>query len=102
MRLDEHQRLKSAYYSARIEGNDLTWNEIVKYYKKQKIEELNSTCSKIYSIVLAHKYTKATDIKKAIKNIKSRTLRHHLKKLQDLDLIKKLGVTNGVYYTKAS
>jgi len=39
-------------------------------------------------------------IKRRFSNVNERTLRYDLKKLQEQNLIRKLGTTKGVYYTK--
>jgi repressor of nif and glnA expression len=39
-------------------------------------------------------------IKRRSSNVNERSLRYDLKKLQEQNLIRKLGTTRGVYYTK--
>lgn len=88
--------LKSALYSARIEGNDLT------------IEDFDSTRQKamlpprqeeIYDIIRDHKMISLDIIKRRFLKVPSRTLRYDLKKLQDKGLVIKIGTTRGSVYT---
>lgn len=99
--LREESILKSALYSARIEGNPMTWDEAKKFF-------LNKTSSdsvllpkriKILNLLNKGRIMNLKQIKKRFAKINERTLRYDLKKLQDQKLIKKLGTTRGVYYS---
>jgi len=90
--------LKSAYHSARIEGNDLPWKEVLNNFLKEKIKSLLPRRSKIYKLIKTNKMMNFNQVKRRFAKVNARTLRYDLKKLQDQGLIKKLGTTRGVYY----
>jgi Fic family protein len=56
--------------------------------------------SEILKIIKEHKIITLDQIRRRFARISERTLRYDLKKLQDQKLIKKLGTTRGVYYSK--
>lgn len=54
--------------------------------------------SAILETIKEHKLIKSHELRRKFMGIKDRTFRYHLKRLKDLGLIRKRGVTNGVYY----
>ncbi len=54
--------------------------------------------AEIYNIIKEQKMVNFDQIKRRFRKVNERTLRYDLKRLQDEDLIIKLGVTKGVYY----
>lgn len=52
----------------------------------------------ILNIIRDHQLVKFDTIRRRFMAVSPRTLRYDLKKLKDAGLVKKLGVTNGVYY----
>lgn len=54
--------------------------------------------AEILDTIKAHGILSTDNIQRRFLGIKERTLRYHLKRLQDHGLIKKRGTTNGVYY----
>jgi repressor of nif and glnA expression len=54
--------------------------------------------SSILEVISEHKIISSKELQRRFLGIKPRTLRYHLKKLQSLGLIRKRGVTNGVFY----
>ena len=98
MKIEDYFMLKSAYHSARIEGNDLSWEEVVEVFLKEKIKSLLPRRSKIYELIETNKLTNFEQIKRKFLKVNERTLRYDLKKLQEQGLIRKLGTTRGVYY----
>lgn len=98
--LQDEAILKSALYSARIEGNDMTLEEARNIFlNKNASSLLIPKRAKILEIIKKHKITNLARIKRTLPKINDRTLRYDLKKLQEQKLIRKLGITRGVYYT---
>lgn len=58
--------------------------------------------SAILETIQEHGIINSQNLKRQFLGISERTLRYHLKRLQDLGLIKKRGTTKGVYYELAS
>ena len=54
--------------------------------------------AEIYNIIRDQKLVNFDRIRRRFSNVNERTLRYDLKKLQDKELIRKRGTTNGVYY----
>ncbi len=54
--------------------------------------------SAILEVIKDHKMMNFENIKRRFMGINERTLRYHLKRLKDQGLIRKLGITKGVYY----
>lgn len=52
----------------------------------------------IYYLIQEHKLVNIDFIRRRFFSVPQRTLRYDLKKLQDAGLIRKRGITNGVYY----
>ena len=52
----------------------------------------------ILEVIREHKMIASNELRRRFLGIKERTLRYHLKKLQDAGLIRKRGATKGVYY----
>lgn len=83
--------LKSALYSARIEGNPLTFENV-------KTTLLSPRQEKIYYIVKNCKITTLSFISSKLPKIPERTLRYDLKTLADYQFIIKIGKTRGSFY----
>lgn len=88
--------LKSALYSARIEGNDLT---IEDFDSTRQRAMLPPRQEEIYNIIKDHKIISFDIIRRRFLKVPERTLRYDLKKLQDKNLVKKIGSTKGSFYT---
>lgn len=56
----------------------------------------------ILKVIKEYRLIKSSDLRRKFMGIKDRTFRYHLKRLKDLGLIRKRGVTNGVYYESTS
>lgn len=56
----------------------------------------------ILEVIREHKIISTKNLRRKFLGIKDRTYRYHLKRLQDLGLIRKRGATNGVYYENVS
>lgn len=95
-RIQRISLLKSALYSARIEGNDLTMEDFDP--TRQNIL-LPPRQEEIYSIIKDHKIVSLDVIKRRFLKVPSRTLRYDLKKLQGNGLVIKIGATRGSVYT---
>jgi repressor of nif and glnA expression len=54
--------------------------------------------SSIFEVINEQTMISSKELQRRFLGIKPRTLRYHLKRLQTLGLIRKRGVTNGVYY----
>lgn len=52
----------------------------------------------ILEVIREHKMISSKELGRRFLGIKERTLRYHLKKLQDAGLIRKRGNTKGVFY----
>jgi Fic family protein len=73
--------------------------ELVLQKKKNDFSELLlPRRSEIYHIIKDHKLINFDAIRRRFLSVNERTLRYDLKKLQDNNLIRKRGTTNGVYY----
>jgi len=73
--------------------------ELVMQKKEVGIEDtLLPRRAEIFRIVRDHKLVNFDQIRRRFPKINERTLRHDLKKLQDQELIRKLGITRGAYY----
>lgn len=58
--------------------------------------------SAILETIKEHGMVNSQTLKRQFLGIKERTLRYHLKRLQNLGLIKKRGTTKGVWYELAT
>lgn len=95
----QYIQLKNAFHSARIEGNDLTWQEVEHDYFKKQIASLFPLRYQIYNrFIQRQKLIPSKALYEQFHRINERTLRYHLKELQNLGLIKKRGTTRGAYY----
>lgn len=83
--------LKSALYSAKIEGNPLNLEDVLNLI-------LNQRQVKIIKLLKKQKITTLDIIKRRFLKVPDRTLRYDLKKLCDKGLVMKIGQTKGVYY----
>jgi len=83
--------LKSALYSAKIEGNSLNLEDVLDLI-------LNQRQVKIIKLLKKQKIASLDFIKRRFLKVPSRTLRYDLKKLCNKDLVMKIGQTKGVYY----
>lgn len=54
--------------------------------------------SEILEVIRENKMISSNNLRRQFMGIKDRTFRYHLKRLQDLGLIRKRGTTKGVYY----
>lgn len=96
--IKEESLLKSALYSARIEGNTTTWEEAKQFYFEDKLKSLGPRQKKIYEILGNNNMVAFNEISRYFTNVPKRTLRYDLKKLQDKKLIVKIGETKGSFY----
>lgn len=96
--INEESLLKSALYSARIEGNTMTWEEARQFYFEDKLQSLGQRQKKIYEILGNNNVVSFNEISRNFTNVPKRTLRYDLKKLQEKNLIIKIGETRGTYY----
>lgn len=96
--INEESILKSALYSARIEGNTMTWEEAKQFYFEDKLKSLGPRQKKIYEILGNNRVIAFNEISKNFRNVPKRTLRYDLKKLQEKNLIIKIGKTKGSFY----
>ncbi len=83
--------LKSALYSAKIEGNPLNLEDVLDLI-------LNQRQVKIIKLLKKQKIASLDFIKRRFLKVPGRTLRYDLKKLCDKNLVMKIGQTKGVYY----
>lgn len=67
----------------------------------QIVEHLLPRRAEIFYIIRDHKLVKFDFIRRRFMGVSARTLRYDLKKLVEVGLINKRGVTNGVYYQVA-
>lgn len=56
----------------------------------------------ILEVIKDHNIISSKELQRRFLGIRPRTLRYHLKKLQDQGLIRKRGATKGVYYEATS
>ena|SRR3990167_3792422 len=97
-KINKRSLLKSALYSARIEGNDLTLEEVVEIDREQTINSLLPRSYEIYFTIKEHGTISFDFIRRRFMAVPERTLRYDLKKLQEKNLIVKIGNTNGSFY----
>lgn len=90
-RMKRENILKSALYSARIEGNNLTLKDVGTIYLPPRQEEL-------YYMVRDHRMSSFDFLRRRFLKIPPRTLRYDLKKLSDKGFIVKIGKTKGSFY----
>lgn len=83
--------LKSALYSAKIEGNHLNLEDVLNLILNQRQIE-------IIKLLKKQKVASLDFIKRRFLKVPGRTLRYDLKKLCDRGLVMKIGQTKGVYY----
>lgn len=83
--------LKSALYSAKIEGNPLNLEDVLDLI-------LNQRQIKIIRLLKKQRTFSLDFIKRRFLKVPRRTLRYDLKKLCDKGLVMKIGQTKGVYY----
>jgi len=96
-RLKELQNLsllKSAVHSARIEGNPLTVSTFL-------IKTLSPRRQEILNIVADHPNCSFYFLARRFAAVNPKTLHYDLKKLLDLNLIIKVGITRGALYRQA-
>jgi DNA-binding HxlR family transcriptional regulator len=93
--------LKSALYSARIEGNPLTENDFPELRDSNIENHLLPRRHEVLNIIRDHRQVSFDFLRRRFPVISGRLLRYDLKKLQDANLIKKLGVTRGAVYETA-
>lgn len=86
--------LKSSLFSARIEGNTLTLDDLI---DKEK-PFLPPRQEEIYNIIKDHVVVSFDRIRRRFLKVPPRTLRYDLKKLVDRGLVEKAGETKGSYY----
>ena len=83
--------LKSALYSAKIEGNPLDLENVLDLI-------LNQRQVKIIKLLKKQKIASLYFMKRRFLKVPGRTLRYDLKKLCGKGLVMKIGQTKGVYY----
>lgn len=91
-RMKRENILKSALYSARIEGNNLTLKDVETILLPPRQEEL-------YYVIKDHRMVSFDFLKRRFLKIPPRTLRYDLKKISDKGFIVKIGKTKGSYYS---
>jgi len=100
--LEEPEKDITAYLEFMLEGITQTANEAkqqVTQKQKGTIEDLLlPRRTEILNIIRDHQLVNFDIIRRRFLAVNERTLRYDLKKLADLGLIKKRGVTKGVYY----
>lgn len=90
-RIKKENILKSALYSARIEGNNLTLKDVETILLPPRQEEL-------YYVIRDHNMVSFDFLRRRFLKIPPRTLRYDLKKLSDKGFIVKIGKTKGSFY----
>lgn len=98
MKVFQRSILKSALHSARIEGNPLNLEEAEQVVKKIIEDSLPPRRYEILQIIRDHQQVSFNLLKRRFLAVSDRLLRYDLKKLQDVGLIKKRGVTKGAIY----
>lgn len=84
--------LRSALFSAKIEGNRMTMTSL----------ELSPRQEEIYRILKDHKIASFDTIKRRFLKVNERTLRYDILKLQKKRYITKIGKTKGSFYKDAN
>ena len=101
-RLLRRAMLKSALYSARIEGNTLElWEieeELEKYEREQIEKALLPRRAEILSIIREHKMMTFDEIYRRFLSVNSRTLHYDIQDLIRKNLIRNLGSTRSAAY----
>lgn len=101
--LEEPEKDATDYAEFMLEAISITADEAKKMVlTKQKYDPTDLLLPRrgeILTIIREHKMMNFDQIKRRFSNVNERTLRYDLKKLQNQNLIKKLGTTRGVYYT---
>ena len=97
-RLRTEAMLKSAFYSAKIEGNKMS----LKTFNKMLSDELESQLPlrrrEILNVIKDHPYASFDFIQRRFFNVNPKTLHYDLKKLQEQTLVVKVGATRGAVY----
>lgn len=83
--------LKSAIYSARLAGNPYTVNQWLKEQQPFRRQE-------ILNIITDHPNCSFDFLQRRFANVNSKTLHYDIKKLQDINLVQKIGTTRGALY----
>lgn len=93
--------VKSAYYSAKIEGNKMSLKDFNKILQDELESQLPLRRREIFNTIRDHPYSSFDFIRRRFFNVNPKTLHYDLKKLQEQNLIIKVGATRGaVYKTK--
>ena len=90
--------LKSAYYSAKIEGNKMSLKDFNKMLQQELESQLPLRRREILNVVRDHPYASFDFISRRFFNVNPKTLHYDLKKLQEQNLIIKVGATRGAVY----
>ncbi|OGF99694.1 hypothetical protein A3D78_06000 [Candidatus Gottesmanbacteria bacterium RIFCSPHIGHO2_02_FULL_39_14] len=100
-KLNQLNKLKSAFYSAKIDGNTLTWEQIKEEFIKRSQNEhiiLPPRQEEILAIIKDHMNVSFDFIQRRFYKVPARTLRYDLKKLAEKGLVIKVGITRGSFY----
>lgn len=101
--LEENEKNVTEYIEFMMEAIDKTAEETKKIILEKKDfspeDSLLPRRAEILNIIREHKMVSFDQIRRRFRHVNERTLRFDLKKLADAGLIKKLGITKGVYYT---
>lgn len=98
-RLRNIAMLTSALYSARIEGNSLTFDDVKYMLDDINQENLLPKRKKILKVIKDHGTVSFDFLKRRFVQVPASTLHYDLKKLVEGNFIKKLGTTRGVCYS---
>ncbi len=96
--LRKESLLKSAFYSAKIEGNKMSLITLKKLLDQELLSRLPLRRREIINILKDHPYTSFDFIKRRFLSVNPKTLHYDLKKLQEQKLIIKIGSTRGAVY----
>lgn len=101
--LEEPEKDTTAYLEFMLEAIAETAQKakaaVLKKQKPQVEDFLLPRRAEILKLIKEQKMMKFDQIKRRFSNVNERTLRYDLKKLQEQNLVRKLGTTKGVYYT---
>src|SRR3989344_5046919 len=101
-RLNTEAMLKSAYYSTKIEGNKMSLKTFNKILRKELENQLPLRRQEILNVVRDHPYVSFDFIRRRFFSVNPKTLHYDLKKLQDQNLIVKVGATRGAVYRSSA
>ncbi|OIP03444.1 hypothetical protein AUK18_02030 [Candidatus Beckwithbacteria bacterium CG2_30_44_31] len=97
-RLKNEGLLKSAFYSAKIERNKMSFKALKKLLNQELLSLLPLRRREILNVLKDHPYASFDLIQRRFLSVNPKTLHYDLKKLQEQKLVIKIGSTRGAVY----